>query len=227
LFLDEIGELPLTVQGKLLRLLQDRSFVQVGGQKPYPADVRFVCATHRNLAQLVAEGKFRADLYYRLHVVEILVPPLRERGPADIDRIAEHFLFTFGRRHGRSLKLSPEARRRLHEWHWPGNVRELEHCLESAVVLAPGAVIHANQLELQPSTGRLHTPEARGPESRGVPTEEEQGPLPSFSSPVVPLEELELAYIRHVLAACGGNRSAASRLLGIGRNTLLRKLEGG
>ncbi|HND29220.1 MAG TPA: sigma-54-dependent Fis family transcriptional regulator [Myxococcota bacterium] len=248
LFLDEIGELPLLVQGKLLRLLQDRSFLQVGGTRPIPADIRFVCATHRQLPQLVAEGKFRADLYYRLRVVEIAVPALRERGAPDIDRLADHFLHQLGKKHGRRLSLSAEARKRLRAWPWPGNVRELEHCLESAVVLSTGPILGVEQLDLgpgriptvPPELGRVPTlppqGESRGPDPTLPPFDSrstippfepsESLVLPPFSSPVLPLEELELAYILHVLAACGGNRSAAARLLGIGRNTLLRKLEG-
>jgi Nif-specific regulatory protein len=142
LFLDEIGELPLPVQGKLLRLLQDRTFVRVGGTRPLPANVRFVAATHRDLAKMVADGRFRSDLYFRLRVVELTIPPLRQRGHVDLDRLIDHFLFEYGRRHrGGPLVLSPEARTALHTWSWPGNVRELEHCLESAVVLTPGQLI--------------------------------------------------------------------------------------
>lgn len=217
LFLDEIGELPLPVQGKLLRLLQDRNFVQVGGSKTISADLRFVCATHRNLAQLVSEGKFRADLYYRLHVLEIHLATLQQRGPADIDRLAEHFLYTIGRRHGRQLRLSPEARQKLRQGAWPGNVRELEHCIEAAVVLAPGPLITPDLLDL--GSGPVRTPPLHPATPQAVATTEQ------FSSPILPLDQLELSYIRYVLASCGGNRSAAARLLGIGRNTLLRKLE--
>ncbi|HNH49619.1 MAG TPA: helix-turn-helix domain-containing protein, partial [Myxococcota bacterium] len=218
------------------------------GTRPIPADIRFVCATHRQLPQLVAEGKFRADLYYRLRVVEIAVPALRERGAPDIDRLADHFLHQLGKKHGRRLSLSAEARKRLRAWPWPGNVRELEHCLESAVVLSTGPILGVEQLDLgpgriptvPPELGRVPTlppqGESRGPDPTLPPFDSrstippfepsESLVLPPFSSPVLPLEELELAYILHVLAACGGNRSAAARLLGIGRNTLLRKLEG-
>ena len=240
LFLDEIGELPLSVQGRLLRLLQDRSFLMVGGTRPVPADVRFVFATHRDLPTLVAEGRFRADLYYRLNVVSIRLPSLRERGAAEVDRLTEHFLFTLGRRHGRQLRLSPEARQKLHRWHWPGNVRELEHAIESAVVLAPGTVITPDLLPDPLSVGAPTPPLRRRSADTTLPpidpgdapadplsdpTEEAELPrLPDFHTPILPLEQIELAYLRHVLTACGGNRSAAARLLGIGRNTLLRKL---
>jgi Nif-specific regulatory protein len=207
LFLDEVGELPPQVQSKLLRLLQERTFFKVGGNKPETADVRFVCATHRDLEAEVAAGRFRQDLYYRLRVVEIRMPALRERGAADIDRLLDHFVYDMGHRHGRpNATLSPPARARLHAHDWPGNVRELEHCIESAVVMAPGDVITPDLLPLAPG-GAAPAPEG------------------AFVSGIVPLDALERAYVRHVLAATGGNRSEAARLLGIGRNTLLRKLE--
>ncbi len=202
LFLDEVGELPFEVQGKLLRLMQDRTYLRVGGTEPVAVDLRFVCATHRDLEAEVAAGRFRQDLYYRLRVVEIAVPPLRTRGPADLDRLADHFLFTYARRHDRAgLVLTPRARAALHAHDWPGNVRELEHCIESAVVLAHD-VIDADALSIRP-------PPPTGPR---------------FTTDLVPLRALERDYVRHVVAWCDGNRSAAARMLGIGRNTLLRKL---
>jgi len=224
LFLDEVGELSAAVQGKLLRLLQERAFLRVGGTRPETADVRFVCATHRPLEQRVTEGVFRQDLYYRLRVVEIVVPPLRDRGTADLDRLVDHFLFQFSRRYGRpGMRLSAEARAALHAHAWPGNVRELEHCLESVVVLAPDDLIRPEHLPIAPlpalGAALAHAiipPAAGGSGAEGA-----------FVTGLRPLSEVEHAYIRHVLAACNGNRSAASRLLGIGRNTLLRKLQEG
>ena len=212
LLLDEIGELPLAVQGKLLRLLQDKVYLRVGGREPIEADVRFVCATHRDLEKGVESGEFRQDLYYRLRVVEIEVPPLRRRGHGDIDRLVDHFLALYRDRHGRpGLELGDRARAALHGHHWPGNVRELEHCLESAVVLCPGKRIEADQLRL-PAVGGLPTPaEISLPEG-------------AFVTRVHSLREVEHAYIRHVLQLHGDNRSAAARVLKIGRNTLLRKL---
>jgi Nif-specific regulatory protein len=214
LFLDEVGELPLPVQGKLLRLLQERTFLKVGGNLPAHADVRFVAATNRDLEDLVREGRFRQDLYYRLRVVQLDLPSLRERGAPDIDRLIDHFVFAFTRRHGRpELTLSPAARATLLRHDWPGNVRELEHCIESAVVLAPGNTITPDQLSLGPSSGE-HT---RLPATVDDPD--------TFRTGVRPLREVELDYLRHVLARCDGNRSQAARVLGIGRNTLLRKLK--
>ena len=210
LFLDEIGELSLAVQGKLLRLLQERSYLRVGGREPRQADVRFVAATHQPLEARVAAGQFRADLYYRLRVVELELPPLRQRGHVDLDRLVDHFLFEHGRTHGRpGMELTPDARAALHAYPWPGNVRELEHALEAAVVLCPSRRIDVDQLPLR---GRAAPPPDRLPNA--------------FVSDLVPLADLERSYVRYALAACGGNRSEAARRLGIGRNTLTRKLDG-
>jgi Nif-specific regulatory protein len=204
LFLDEIGELSLAVQGRLLRLLQDRTFLRVGATKLEKADTRFVCATHVDLEARVASGAFRQDLYYRLRVVEIHMPPLRARGHGDLDRLVDHFLFELTRRHRRGvMTLSEEARQALHGWNWPGNVRELQHCLESAVVLSPTPVIEAMSLPL------------------GNPL----GPVGDrFSSPLLSLADLEQAYVRWALEQHDGNKSATAATLGIGRNTLQRKL---
>jgi Nif-specific regulatory protein len=143
-------------------------------------------------------------------VVEIEVPPLRERGHVDLDRLVDHFLYELSRRHKRpGLVLTPEARAAMHAWDWPGNVRELEHAVEAAVVLARGNAITADLLPFRKT--------ARAP-SEPVPADG------SFVTPPRSLREVELAYIRHVLALCGDNRTAAAKMLGIGRNTLVRKL---
>ena len=211
LFLDEIGELPLSVQGKLLRLLQEKTFLRVGGTKPIQVDLRFVCATHLDLEEAVAERRFRQDLYYRLRVVEIVVPPLRERGAADLDRLIDHFWFEYTRRHERpTLTLSRGARLRLHSHDWPGNVRELEHALESAVVLSPEVIV-----------GPEHFPLGRAGSVAGSPGADPD----AFVSAVRPLAEVEKAYIQFVLERMDGNKSAAARVLEIGRNRLQRKLE--
>jgi Nif-specific regulatory protein len=230
LFLDEVAELPLTVQGKLLRLVQERTFLKVGGNAPMCVDVRFVCATHRDLESLVADGKLRQDLYYRLRVVQIDLPALRDRGVADLDRLIDHFLFEFTRRHGRrELTLAQSARSRLHTHDWPGNVRELENCIESAVVLAPGPEIEAPHLNLG-GESRLPPPSDMGRVPAGVELPpglalQDRAATDAFVTDLKPLKEVEMAYILHVLEHCEGNRSAAARLLGIGRNTLLRRLK--
>ncbi|MFH1809185.1 MAG: sigma-54-dependent Fis family transcriptional regulator [Pseudomonadota bacterium] len=206
LFLDEIGDLPMALQGKLLRFLQEHCFERLGGRQTLHADVRVISATNADLEQLVAEGKFRRDLYYRLRVVEMRVPSLQERGPRDIGRLAEHFLDLYARRHRRPARaLSDDALRQLLAHDWPGNVRELEHCIESAVVLARDELIRPEQLSL-PGHGAAT--------SGGV-----------GYTPGTRLDEVERDHILRTVEACQGNQSEAARLLGIGRNTLARKLK--
>ena len=208
LFLDEVGELPSTAQGRLLRLVQDRSYYPVGGDSVHTADVRIVAATNRDLERAVAEGRFRQDLYYRLRVVELELPPLRERGHAELDRLIDHFVFEAGRRHGRpGMRLSEPARGALHGHGWPGNVRELEHCIESSVVLSPAQVIERSTLPLPDGPG-----------------DAQASPPPASEHEILSLAEMQRRYVTRVLALCDGNRSRAARALGIGRNTLLRKL---
>jgi DNA-binding NtrC family response regulator len=206
LFLDEIGELPPPAQAKLLRLLQERRFERVGGRDTIEVDVRIVAATHRDLAAEVAAGRFRSDLYYRLRVVEISLPPLRERGGAEIVALARHFLSLYARRHGREgASLGPSALAALGQHRWPGNVRELEFAIERAVVLAEGPTIGPEHLGLAPAT----TPAAP---SDGI-------VLPHGLT----LDEAARRYVEATVAACGGNRTEAARRLGVGRNTLARK----
>jgi len=206
LFLDEIGELPLTVQAKLLRVLQDRRWRPIGGGPERVADVRIVAATHCDLRDMVAQGSFREDLYYRLSVVELHVPPLRERGAADLDRLIDHFREQQARRLERPVELSPPARRALHEHDWPGNVRELEHAVEAAAVLSGGEAIRAELLDL-------------GRRSR-----HSQPPGSRFTTALRPLQQVERDYVRWALEQHEGNKSATARALHIGRNTLARKL---
>jgi transcriptional regulator with GAF, ATPase, and Fis domain len=201
LFIDEIGELPLKLQGKLLRVLQDREFERVGGNKTIAADVRILCATHRDLGQMVQAGTFREDLYYRIRVVPVHMPPLRSRGPGDVLRLIAHFIDKFARRHGRpAVRIDDEATAALLAHRFPGNIRELEHMLESAVVLCTGDVIQRQDLALSPPA-QLHT--ARDD---------------------MTLAEVERAHIHRVMALCDDNQSEAARRLGISRNTLARKL---
>ncbi|MFZ5441238.1 MAG: sigma-54-dependent Fis family transcriptional regulator [Myxococcota bacterium] len=211
-FIDELGELPMPVQGKLLRVLQDREFERVGGTQTVQVDVRIVAATHRDLAQMVREGKFREDLYYRIKVVELVLPALRSRGPEDIERLARHFIAQATKRHHLSKEpyLSHEALERLKAWHWPGNVRELENCVESAVVLCEGEVLPEH----------LPLPEA-GKVFASTPT-----PMPGVKdAPVSTLAEVERRHILAVLERAKGNRTQAAKWLDIGRNTLARKLK--
>jgi Nif-specific regulatory protein len=210
-FIDEIGELPLPVQGKLLRVLQDREFERVGGTQTVHVNVRIVAATNRDLARMVAEGRFREDLYYRIKVVEMVLPPLRERGGDDIERLARHFVATAAKRHRlEPPKLSMAALERLKSYRWPGNVRELENCIESAVVLSEGEILEEH----------LPLPTV----DRGAPA---NGEAPSSPGPtgLLPLAEVERRHILRVLESVKGNRTAAAKVLEIGRNTLARKLK--
>jgi Nif-specific regulatory protein len=206
LFIDELGELPLSLQAKLLRFLQDREFERVGGTRTYTADVRVIAATHRDLEEMVGRGQFREDLYYRCKVVQVTLPPLRERGAADVARLAEHFLALYGKKHGKpALTLGTDAIARLTAYRWPGNIRELEHCIESAVVLCDGTTIEPSQLSLPNTTTR------------------EASPRDDYVART--LAQVEREHIVSTLRVLGGNRSEAARALGIGRNTLLRKLK--
>jgi Nif-specific regulatory protein len=216
LFIDEIGELPLKLQGKLLRVLQDREFERVGGTRTVTVDVRIVCATHRDLAAMVDVGAFREDLFYRIRVVPLTTPALRDRGSEDLLRLMEHFVVSFGRRHGRpGIRLADAALARLKAYAFPGNIRELEHIIESAVVLCDGDVIEARDLAIadrkKPTT---------------LPSMPALGGLLIVGDPTLPLERVEREHIRLVVDACGGNQSEAARKLGISRNTLARKLAG-
>jgi Nif-specific regulatory protein len=204
------------VQAKLLRFIQDREFERVGGTRTLTADVRVVAATHRDLEAMVGRGTFREDLYYRIKVVQIPLPPLRSRGPEDIRRLAEHFLDVYRRKHGKPEATFTEgALARLAEHRWPGNIRELEHCVESAVVLCEGPAIEPDHLSLPP---------------QHVDTEADNGaPAPATvaAAPWQPrtLAEVERTHILRTLAEVGNNRTMAAQVLGIGRNTLLRKLK--
>ena len=202
LFLDEVGELPQSLQAKLLRVLQERAFERVGGTRTISVDVRILAATNRDLAKALKGGQFREDLYYRLNVVPILVPPLRRR-PEDILPLAAHFLQRFGARYGKVVPgLSPEAAALLRRYSWPGNVRELEHAIERAVILWERGEIRPEELAV----------DLMAVASDGLPDQE-----------LMTLEELEREYIRRVLRRVRGHKSQAARILGINRKTLLEK----
>ena len=230
LFIDEIGELPLKLQGKLLRVLQDKEFERLGGTKLITADVRIVCATHRDLAAMIGGGLFREDLYYRIKVVSLWAPPLRDRGSADLLRLVEHFVSTFSRRHHRpGVRISDAAISVLKAHHFPGNIRELEHAIESAVVMCDNEVIEPRDLPV-PDRRRAATtmapttaPPAAANVSRAAAN---AGTGPRAGDPDVTLEALVSEHIRLVLESVHGNQSEAARRLGIGRNTLARKISG-
>lgn len=202
--LDEVSEIPLATQVKLLRVLETREFLRVGGVEPVQVDVRVVAATNRSLAEEVEEGRFREDLFYRLNVVRIELPPLRMR-QEDIPLLIEHFLRVFEKEHGRPrLQLTPQALQKLVEYPWPGNVRQLRNVIENLVLFARGETIDVQDL----------------------PSEFLAPPKDPITLDLgMPLDLLERKAIERTLIATGGNRSRAAEMLGISRRTLLRKIK--
>ncbi|MEO0034057.1 MAG: hypothetical protein RLZZ501_80 [Pseudomonadota bacterium] len=206
IFLDEVGELSLTMQAKLLRVLQDRTFERVGGAKPVKVDLRIIAATNRDLAEMVAEGTFREDLYYRLNVFPITIPPLRERG-SDVITLADHFVTAFSKENGRDIKrISTPAIDMLMAYHWPGNVRELENVIERSVILAEEGVIHS--YDLPPS---LQTPKESG-----------TGFGASLESKI---RAVEYEMIVEALKTSNGNVGEAAKELGLTRRMLGVRME--
>ena len=197
LFLDEIGEISANMQVHLLRVLEEKDITRVGGTEPVKVDTRLVSATNKDLKMAVKEGRFREDLYYRLNVVTIELPPLRERRE-DIPLLAQHFLAKFAVENQKEVSaFSPEAMDFIMNYHWPGNVRELENAIERAVILAKDNVITLAELP-----------------------QEHLAPLPSS---LRDLREVEREHILGVLAQTGGNYSEAARILGVTRMTLYNK----
>lgn len=205
IFLDEIGEIDANTQIKLLRVLQEHEFEKVGGEKTLKTDVRVIAATNRNLEEEIKAGRFREDLYYRLNVVRLEVPPLRER-KEDIYLLITEFLNQFNQENGKHIEgFSNEARNKIVSYDWPGNIRELRNCVESAVVMCRGNVIEASDLPLNIQK------------------------VSSDSSVEIPIgstmADAEKAMILATIAHCNGNKSKAADVLDIGRKTLLRKLQ--
>ena len=217
LFLDEIGEMPLSLQVKLLRVLQDGIFFRLGSTEQIKVDARIVAATNNELKKRILEGKFREDLYYRLNVVALPVPPLRERGE-DVLLLAEHFLELGKETYGKKqLVFTPEARQAIAAYPWPGNVRELRNCLERTIVMSDGDLITPADLGL---------PEA--PASAGLGRKLEEMPKTSQVEMRFPvgtsLYEMELEAIRRTLEFTGGDKARAAQILGINQRTIYRKL---
>ncbi len=206
LFLDEISEMSMAMQAKLLRVIQEREFTRVGGEEVLTVDVRIITATNRDLLARVQQGDFREDLYYRLNVINLKVPPLRQRRD-DIPLMAEHFLKMFAAKNAKPIKgFTPQAMDRLIRYPWPGNVREIMNTVESAVVLSDSEYLSEDDLSL------MHA----------------EVPSPDPAAPVaadLPLEEVERATILKTLEFSGGNKSEAARKLGITRATLHKKLK--
>ena len=204
LFLDEIGDVSPALQVRLLRAIQEKEIVPVGAETAVPVDVRLVAATRRDLAAMVRSGAFREDLYYRLHVVTLSLPPLRERRQ-DVPALVDHFLRLTATKLGRGpIGIEPAAQAALLAYDWPGNVRELENVIERAVVMAAHDVLSADDLPAE-----IRRPGA------ALPTAVDEGPL-------LPLEEVDRLHVLRVLAAVSGNREEAARILGISRRTLSR-----
>ena len=213
IFLDEIGDMPGETQAKVLRVLQERCFERVGGNKPVEVDVRVVAATHRDLEHEVRAGRFREDLYYRLRVVEIELPPLRER-PEDVAALVDHFLTELARRLDRGKKaVRPEALALLARHAWPGNVRELRNVVEQAAVLASGEAIEESDLRLPPST-------ARG----GGSPPGEGAALPFAEAKRDAVESFERSFLLAALRANGGNVSRTANAIGMVRQSLQQKI---
>jgi Nif-specific regulatory protein len=200
LFLDEVGEMTLDGQAKLLRILEGHPFLPVGATKEVTVDVRVIAATNRDLREFVGDQRFREDLYYRLSVFELYIPPLRERG-GDIEVLVTHFLDHFKRQHGRpGLTLSPDARDKLLGYSWPGNVRQLRNVIDSAAVMCEGNVILADDLGLRDAK-------------------------PSEQLESLRIDFWERKLIQEAIKRTEGNVPEAARLLGLGRATLYRKIE--
>jgi len=201
LFLDEIGNLSFQLQAKLLTVLQNREVVRVGSNRPIPVDIRLICATNRNLHQMVADGLFREDLLYRINTIQIEVPPLRERGE-DISVLTDFFLKKFAHKYNKpGLKINQQALDKLLKYAWPGNVRELQHTIEKAVILSEGNILKPDDFYFR------------------------SGLLTSSAENELNLEEMEKRLILNSISKSGNNMSAAAELLGITRQTLYNKLK--
>ena len=221
LFLDEVGDVELTLQGKLLRAIEERTVRRVGGLRDRKVDVRILAATNRDIEREAQTGAFRKDLYFRLAVILLRLPPLRERGD-DVVRLAQHFLREFSLKYGRSVqRLTPEAERLLAGYPWPGNVRELSHVIERAVLWSRGPVLEAEQLSLASDMSSAA--------DRVAPTRSADGTaIEGGAAAALPAGELpqwERAMIEQALREAGGNQTRAAQRLGISRDTLRYRLK--
>ncbi len=217
IFLDEIGDLPLSLQAKILRVLQEQSFERLGGTKSIKVDVRIIAATHRNLEEMVKEGEFREDLYWRLNVVPLFIPPLRER-PEDIPLLIDHFLKKFNQLYEKNLRVHPEAVERLLNYPFPGNVRELENLLERLILLSEKDWIDVEDVD--------RVLKLKDSSMRTLPIEGQTRINPSKKGGLLSeLEELERERIIAVLKACNFNQSKAAKELGITRRQLNYRIQ--
>jgi DNA-binding NtrC family response regulator len=212
LFLDEVGELPLDLQVKLLNVLERRMVRRIGSTKEYPVKAHFIAATNRDLSKMVAEGEFRTDLYFRLNIIEIVLPPLRQRGD-DVLLLAKHFIDAIARRYGLDAPyLSPEASSMVCSYTWPGNIRELQHVLERAVMLCQHETIDAKDLNLQA--------EYLSSSSSTTSVSDASQPFEKMT-----LDEVEKYLIEHALTRTAGNVSRAARELGLTRMAMRYRMD--
>jgi transcriptional regulator with GAF, ATPase, and Fis domain len=237
LFFDEIGDISLEVQTKLLRVLEEMTFERVGSSESTQVDVRLIAATHRNLEKMIAEGRFREDLFFRLSVLPITVPPLRERAE-DVPELVAHFLRLYGQRAGKQPAMDDDALAMLKAFAWPGNVRQLENVIERAVIIAEGGTISVEELPeevkgpLQIADCGLRIGEEVADGNGNGGGEHPQSPgmgLPELASVIqaerAERERREREQLVRALAAAGGNKAVAARALGMARSTLVSRLK--
>jgi transcriptional regulator with PAS, ATPase and Fis domain len=216
LFLDEIGELPLSQQAKLLRALESGQFRRVGGTATLKANVRVVCATHRNLAEMVRQGRFREDLFYRLSVFPVKLPPLRDR-KQDIPLLVEHFLKVFGQLRGQQVSISREGLIKLIQHSWPGNIRELRNCLQLAGGLSGGSIIQPVDIHFMQMMGGQA-------ELAKLDTGDIELPEQISTHAMSPVEQYEAGFITSLIKKYQGNRKLIAAEMNISERTLYRKL---
>ncbi|MEK7736665.1 MAG: sigma-54 dependent transcriptional regulator, partial [Pseudomonadota bacterium] len=219
LLLDEISEMPLSLQAKLLRVLQEREVERVGGKKPVPLDIRVLATSNRDMAEEVKQGGFREDLFYRLNVFPLEIPPLRQR-PGDILPLARHLVAVHGGRLGRTARLASAAEAKLAAYAWPGNVRELENVIQRALILAPDETIEAEHLMFSTAAGMLTTA-ATALRTGAEPAAVDKATGDSSAN----IKDLERQHILDTLASVGGSRRLAVERLGLSERTLRYKLK--
>ncbi|MCW7753987.1 sigma-54 dependent transcriptional regulator [Desulfobotulus sp. H1] len=227
-FLDEVGDMPLSLQSKLLRLLQERSIERIGGRETLPVDVRIIAATNRNLEEAIEDGRFREDLYYRLNVVVLTLPPLRDR-KGDIPLLTDYFLQRFAREAGiKNPGITEEASRKLEAWDWPGNIREFGNTLHKAIIFNRGTPIAPEDLDMGPSVvaerrERAEEPDLEVSVRNWIRSGLEKGEKESFFDET--MDTCARILVSEALIFTGGNRSQAARLLGMSRPTLHARID--